>query len=136
VSSEAFRRRLQTFLTSLGLVAFIAGLATVVFGVASIVGAEDVSGTVDSEMRFYATWYAAAGAVVLRSARRLDSEGWVIRGVAAAVFVAGCSRALSWVTVGEPHVVAKVLMIVELVLPFIIVPWHAAIVRQPSKRSK
>lgn len=134
MTTEASRRGLQVFLTFLGSIALVAGLATVLFGVASLLGAEDVSATVDSEMRFYATWYAAAGVVVLRSTRRLDNDGWVIRGVAAALFVAGCSRGLSWVAVGEPHLVAQILMVVELVLPLVILPWHAAATRTAAKQ--
>lgn len=124
---------MQVFLTFLGLVALVAGLATVLFGVASIVGAEDVSGTVDSEMRFYATWYAGAGVLLLWSARRLDSDTWIIRGIAGTLFAAGCSRALSWVAVGEPHLVAQVLMVIELVLPFVIVTWHTAVAAAPEE---
>ncbi len=116
-------------LSVLGSVAIIAALATVVLGVTSIAGAEAVSGTVDSEMRFYAVWYAGAGLLLLRCVPRLETETTIIRGIAVLLFIAGCSRALSWAVVGEPHPVAQVLMVIELVLPFVIVPWHAAIVR-------
>ncbi|MDQ3957684.1 MAG: DUF4345 domain-containing protein [Actinomycetota bacterium] len=128
----ASRRWFETLLRFLGLVAFVAGAATAVLGVTSVVGAEEVSGTVDSEMRFYAVWYAGAGLLLLRSARRIEAETTMIRWIAGALFVAGCARAPSWIFVGEPHVVAKALMIAELVLPFVIVPWHAALVRDPA----
>lgn len=135
VGSEVSRRALQVFLIFLATVALVAGLATVLFGAASLVGAEVVSGTVDSEMRFYATWYAGAGILLLRSVCRLETDTWIIRGIAGTLFVAGCSRALSWIAVGEPHLVAQVLMVIELVLPFVIVPWHAAVVRVPREES-
>lgn len=125
-------RGLQLLLHFLGVVAFVAGVGTVLFGTASIAGAETVSGTVDSEMRFYAVWYAGAGLLLLKSAKNVERETVIIRGIAAALFVAGCSRALSWAVVGEPHVVAKVLMVIELILPFIVVAWHTAVTRQTS----
>jgi hypothetical protein len=136
MSSQVSRRALKLVLGFLGLVAFVAGLGTVIFGADSIVGAETVSGTVDSEMRFYAVWYAAAGLLLARTARNVDKEAAIIRGIAGALFVAGCSRGLSWLVVGEPHVVAKVLMVIELVLPLIIVPWHAAVTHASRGRGK
>ncbi len=120
-------RALQTLLAVLGCIAIVAGSATVLFGVDSILGAEDVSGTVDSEMRFYAVWYVGAGALLMWSARNLDRAGVLIRAIATLLFVAGLSRALSWLMVGEPHVVSQALMVAELVLPLVIVVWHATL---------
>lgn len=126
------RRGLQLFVLLLGSVAILTGLATVVIGVDSIVGAEEVSGTIDSEMRFYAAWYLGAGIVLLRSVGKVESARTEIRGIAALFFVAGCSRILSWLMVGEPHAVARVLLVIELALPFVIVPWQASVARGSS----
>lgn len=127
------RSALQFFVSFLGVVALLAGLSTVLLGASSIIGAKEVSGTVDSEMRFYAVWYAAAGGVLLRSAVRVEAEGRTIRATALLFFVAGCSRALSWWTVGEPDTAAQVLMVIELILPLIIIPWQAAVARSHSR---
>jgi hypothetical protein len=135
MNSKVSRRVLQVFLTILGSVAFVAGATTVVLGVDSIVGAETVSATVDSEMRFYAVWYAGAGLVLVRAASRVEESATVIRGISVLLFVAGCSRGLSWMMVGEPHTVAQVLMIIELALPFVIVAWQAAIAGNHQERS-
>ncbi len=124
MSSRRSRTWLRGFLALLGTTALSAGTGTMLFGVDSIVGAEEVSATVDSEMRFFATWYAAAGAVLLWAACNLRRARLVVLGVAVALFAAGSSRALSWVMVGEPHVVARVLMVIELVLPLVIVRWY------------
>lgn len=129
MTPQASRRGLQLLLRLLGLVAFLAGLGTVLFGVASIAGAEHVSGTVDSEMRFYAVWYAGAGLLLLQSARSVEEDATIIRGIAAGLFIAGCARVLSWVAVGEPHVLAKILLVIELLLPLVIVPWHGSVAR-------
>lgn len=128
-ASHSARRGLQLFLTILGCVALVAGAATVLFGVDSVVGAEHVSGTVDSEMRLYVVWYAAAGLLLIRSVPRLETEKRIISTTAILFFLAGASRALSWVMVGRPHTLAVVLMIVELSLPFVILPWQAVIAR-------
>ncbi|MDQ3985173.1 MAG: DUF4345 domain-containing protein [Actinomycetota bacterium] len=136
MSRQMSRRGLQLLLRFLGLVAFVAGLGTVIFGVASVAGAEAVSGTVDSEMRFYAVWYSGAGLLLLRSARRVEREATIVRGISVALFVAGCSRALSWMVVGEPHVVAQVLMVIELSLPLVIVPWQASVTRIGTEHSE
>ena len=119
----------------LGFVALVAGLGTVLFGVESIVGAEPVSATVDSEMRFYAVWYVGAGMILIRSARRVESDTTPIRAIAALLFIAGCSRALSWVVVGRPHTVAVTLMVIELVLPLVMLPWQAAVARTNAAES-
>ena len=129
MSRQRSRRALQVLLVALGSVALAAGGSTVLMGVESILGAETVSATVDSEMRFYAVWYAGAGLMLLRSARRLEAEAWMIRGIAWALFVAGCSRGLSWLIVGQPHLLTKVLMAIELALPIIIVSWLRSVER-------
>lgn len=130
MSGGAFRRALQVFLTIVGLVALLAGLATALFGVTSIVGAEPVSATVDSEMRFYAVWYAGAGFFLLRLVARVESERKGIGAVAGLFFIAGCSRGLSWLVVGRPHKLAVTLMVIELALPVVILPWQAAVARR------
>lgn len=125
MNGSTARKALQVFLSLLGAVALIAGVATVLRGTNAIVGAEDVSGTVDSEMRFFAVWYAAAGVVLLRAVPRVESERVTIKAVALLFFVAGCARGLSWLAVGRPHMTAVVLMSIELALPFLILPLQA-----------
>jgi hypothetical protein len=105
----------------------VAGSLSVVFGASSVLGADQVTAEVDSEMRFYAVWYVVAGAFLLRATRRVESETWTIRLVAAAFFVAGCSRILSWVVVGRPHQSQLILMVIELILPLVVIPWQAAV---------
>jgi Domain of unknown function (DUF4345) len=113
---------LQLLLIALGAIAFIAGASTVVLGATSVVGIDDPSPAVDSEMRFFAAWYAAAGVLLVRAARQVEINGTLIRGVSVTVFIAGCARALSWMAVGKPPAMAIVLMGIELALPFVIIP--------------
>jgi uncharacterized protein DUF4345 len=123
--ARQIRTTLKAFLIVLGLVAIGAGLSTVLLGVDSIAGAEEVSGTVDSEMRFYAAWYVGAGVLLLWSAVNLERARSLIRLIAGILFLSGLSRALSWVTVGDPHVLTRVLMVLELTLPIVIVAWYS-----------
>ena len=110
----------------------VAGSLAVVFGASSVLGAGDVTADVDSEMRFYAVWYVVAGAFLLRAPRRIESEAWTIRLVAAGFFVAGCSRILSWVAVGRPYLSQLILMVIELMLPLIVIPWQASVARRAT----
>jgi hypothetical protein len=121
------------FLSILGFIALVAGAVTVIFGATSLTGVDDPSPAVDSEMRFYAAWYAAAGVLLLRAVPRLEGEGSLIRGIALVFFIAGCARGLSWIVVGRPPGLALMLMVIELSLPFVIVPWQARVA--PSRRS-
>ena len=129
MSLKSSRVGLQVFLGLLGAVAVVAGLSTVILGVDSIVGAEAVSAAVDSEMRFYAVWYFGAGVIILRSIAQVEAHKTTISVVAALFFLAGCSRALSWLVLGRPSTLAVVLMVIELALPLVIVPWQAAVAR-------
>lgn len=128
------RRAFEAFLVVLAVVAIVAGTATVLLGAESLVGGDSVSATVDSELRFYSVWYVGTGFLLLWCARNIDRAGPFIRGIAVLLLVAGLARGLSWVTVGKPHAVAQVLMVIELVLPSLIVLWHAALARHESGR--
>ena len=92
-------------------------------------GAGDPSPSVDSELRFFGAWYAVAGVLLIRAASRLESDRFVIRALFAALFAAGCGRVLGLLTAGRPHTIFLVLMVLELVIPVVMLPWHAAVIR-------
>lgn len=127
------RRAFQLFLTVLGAVALVAGALGVLAGADLVPGVERAAPSLDSEMRFFAAWYAAAGVVLLWSVSRVEEAKMVVRVVSAAVFVAGCGRVLSWVTVGKPHGFLVVLMALELALPFVLIPWQASVARTTER---
>jgi hypothetical protein len=133
MTRQRVRTGLQVVLAILGCVALAAGSITVIFGAASIAGVGEPSPAVDSEMRFFAAWYAAAGVMLLRAVPQVEGRGYLIRGIVVVVFIAGCSRGLSWVVVGEPPAVARVLMVIELALPFVIIPWLASVERTATR---
>lgn len=111
----------------MSLVMMAAGAGTALLGAGSIVGADGASAVVDSELRFYAIWYAVAGVVLWRALPTIEKDKWLIRTISIAFFAAGCARALSWFVVGRPHGFQIVLMSVEIALPLVIVSWHAAV---------
>ena len=111
----------------------VAGLLSVLFGAALQPREGVVAPDVDTEFRFYAVWYSVAGVILLRSAPRLESAGFTIRLIAAAFFVAGCARILSWVVVGRPYAQAIVLMVIELLVPVVVIPWLAAVTKRAAE---
>ena len=126
----AGRKWLRVLVTVMGLVMVVAGGLTVVFGAAFAPHEGLVTPDVDSEMRFYAVWYVAMGVLMLRAAPRVESESLVIRLVGGGFFVAGCARILSWIAVGRPHVSLVALLVIELMLPVVIIPWQAWVARR------
>jgi hypothetical protein len=66
----------------------------------------------------------------------VETQGTLIRAVALVFFIAGCGRGLSWVVVGEPPGVAKLLMVIELALPFVIIPWQASVERAATRSGR
>ncbi|MBK5228975.1 MAG: DUF4345 domain-containing protein [Actinobacteria bacterium] len=123
------RRALQILVALVGSVALVAGVSSVLFGVYIVPGHGEVVPSVDSELRFYAVWYAAAGIVLLRAVPGVEEARTTIRVVAAAFFIAGCARLISIAVAGKPHGSLLVLMALELVLPVVMVPWQAAVQR-------
>ena len=114
----------------LSLVMIVAGSVTVLLGAESVLREGSFTTDIDSEMRFYAVWYVAAGILLARSIPKVETEAFTIRLIGAAFFAAGCARALSWIVVGKPHVSQIVLMVIELCLPLVIIPLQAAVARK------
>ena len=111
----------------------VAGSITALLGAESVFREGVFTTDIDSEMRFYAVWYVAAGILLARAIRRVEREGFTIKLVGGAFFAAGCARALSWVTVGKPHLSQVVLMVIEICLPFVIIPLQVIVARKFSQ---
>ncbi|HYI46697.1 MAG TPA: DUF4345 domain-containing protein [Actinomycetota bacterium] len=124
------RRGLQTLLITLGCVALVFGALGMVMGAGFVPGPGGFSPNIDSEFRFFATWYAIVGFLILRAVPNLESQASVIRALSVGAFLAGCTRAVSWVVVGTPDQTFVVLMAIELAIPFVVLPWLAAVIRE------
>jgi hypothetical protein len=127
------RRALQATLAILGVTAVTFGGLTVLTGAAGVLAGGPVSASVDSEMRFYAAWYLAAGVLLLRTVARVESEGPTIRTICAVLFLAACARVVSFVAVGAPHPIFLVLMAIEFAIPVVVVPWQAAVASRTTR---
>jgi len=122
-------------LASIGTVAATFGTVGVLKGSGGVVNGGRVSPNVDSEMRFFAAWYAVLGLLLLRAVRRPESEATIVRACGAGFFLAACGRVLSMKAVGPPSTLFKVLTAIEFAIPAVIVPWHEAIRRRSDPSS-
>jgi uncharacterized protein DUF4345 len=126
------RRRtpLRLALATIGTVAATFGTLGVLQGGRGVLKGGPVSPNVDSEMPFFASWYAVFGVLLLRAIRRPESESAVVRACAAGFFLAACGRLLSMKSLGPPSTPFKMLTAIEFAIPAVIVPWHEVIRRQ------
>ena len=135
---DRLRAALQALLIALGSVAFVAGFVTVFTGTGSMPGDNPVSPNVESELRFYATFWTGFGVLALYAARRPEEETLLLRGLSLFLFLAGFARVFAWLDAGRPDTQFLVLMGLELTLPFFIL-WAqtrvAARTTAPAARS-
>ena len=71
----------------------------------------------DSELRFYSVFFAAYGAILFQTTRNLTKRGHRLPLLLGLFFLGGIARAISYVTVGQPHALFVLLMIIELTMP-------------------
>jgi uncharacterized protein DUF4345 len=127
----SLRTALQILLVALGLVAFVAGLVTVFGGTDAMPGDSRATPNVESELRFYATFWTGFGVLALYTARRPERETNLLRGLSAFLFLAGLARVFAWLDSDRPDTPFLVLMGLELTLPLFIV-WVQARVSASS----
>ena len=126
------RRGLQFVLGALGVVATGAGVDTMARGARSVLHGGDVSANVDSELRFYATWYVVLGQLLLKAARRPESHAQIVRACGVGFFAAACTRLLSARAAGPPHPFFRVLTVLEFAA-VVVIPWHRRVVASPAR---
>jgi hypothetical protein len=123
------RIALQVLLAALGAVAFVAGLVTVFTGAGGIPGNNPATPNLESELRFYATFWTGFGVLALYVSRRPERETMLLRGLALFLFLAGSARIFAWLASDRPDTLFLVLMGLELTLPVFIVWAQARIAR-------
>ena len=124
------KRTLQVILVVLGGVMVLAGVLGVVLGADLVLGANAFSASVDSEFRFFAAWYLAAGVLLLRAITKIEDATFEVRFVGITFFAAACARVLSMIDVGAPHGFYVALTVIEFAIPFVIVPVQAIVARR------
>ncbi len=121
-------------LAAAGLVAIATGLFAIVTGTAGMPGEIEPNATVESELRYFAAFWVAFGAVALLTARRAAGATTVVRGLALAMFAGGLGRALAWIAEGRPDSLFVVLMVIELAGPPLVVVWQSRVARAAAER--
>lgn len=122
---DRLRTALQVLLVALGIVAFVAGLVTVFTGTGGMPGDSRATPNVESELRFYSTFWTGFGVLALYAARRPEQETTLLRGLSLFLFLAGLARVFAWLDSDRPDTQFLVLMALELTLPPLIV-WAQA----------
>jgi len=128
------RRGLQTVLRLIGAVAAVEGARGVLQGTDQVIAGGGASANVDSEYRFYSSWYCVLGLVLLRAAGRPEVATTAVRATGTGFLMAACGRLLSMRSRGQPHPTQKVLMGLEFAIPAFIVPWQASVARRTDGR--
>jgi hypothetical protein len=65
---------------------------------------------------------------------RVESAGTTVRAVCAVLLLGALGRILSLVETGPPHPFYLVLLVIELVLPLVLVPWQTSVARRTVPR--
>ncbi|HYF25737.1 MAG TPA: DUF4345 domain-containing protein [Baekduia sp.] len=113
-----------------GVVATAAGLHTMAAGAGSVPGRRAVPDrALDSELRFYGTYYAAFGLALVRLAPRAHLDSGALRAAAATVWLAGAARAGGWRRHGPPTAAQQALLAIELIAPPVVAGWQARLLR-------
>ncbi len=113
----------------IGLLNFIAGpdwtarvfsglLSTMIAATPYLGGLE--SANADSEMRFYAVFWMAYGAVLLWAVSRASLDRRIVYAALALFFLGGVGRAMSVLQVGWPDPLFQILMWIELSAPVLV----------------
>ncbi|MBK9521327.1 MAG: DUF4345 domain-containing protein [Rhodocyclaceae bacterium] len=107
----------QIFLVLFGITAILIALLHVIFGPSAIPGSVPVNPTMDSEDRFYATLFAAYGAVLIWCVRDIERKTKVVYFLALTFFVGGLARIVSIFAVGPPNDFFVAMTVLELIIP-------------------
>ena len=120
---------LRGFLYFFGAVAIVAGTWTVVAGSESIPAAGDLNANVESELRFYATWWIAAGVFLVWLAPRAGERTSELRVFCGLLALGATARVFAVIDTDWPSTGQTILMVVEYTLAALLPAWQALIRR-------
>ena len=118
---------LRGFLYFFGAVAIVAGAWSVVAGSESIPSAGDLNANVESELRFYATWWIAAGVFLVWLAPRVGGQTRALRVFCALLALAATARVFAVIDTDWPSTGQIILMVVEYSLAALLPLWQARV---------
>ena len=125
---------LRGLLFVFGAVAIVAGAWTVVAGSESIPSAGDLNANVESELRFYSTWWIAAGVFLVWLAPRVEERTRELRVFCALLALAATSRVFAVIDTDWPSTGQTILMVVEYALAVLLPLWQALARRATAER--
>lgn len=108
---------------------------SVALGSAIVPGGGSTPAGVESELRFYAAAWTGFGLLLGLTALRIEERGTEFRVLCGVLFLGGIGRALAIADTGWPPMGLVVLMGVELVLPLLLLGWHARVLRGAADTS-
>ncbi|MGB5725056.1 MAG: DUF4345 domain-containing protein [Parasphingorhabdus sp.] len=112
----------------IGLIPLWFGLNGMFFGAAEHMGAEPFSAAMDNQYRYLSGVYIGVALMIFYSSGDIRRRGDLFRFAIIAIFIGGCARAISYLTIGEPPTEQIAGMIVELLAPLLLL-WRARAVR-------
>jgi hypothetical protein len=116
--AQSAERNLARLSTLNGIACVLIGAYHLVGGASRTTpGAGEVSASIDSQERFYATVFAGYGLAWVRAARAKPVPATDVVALSSVMAVGGVGRVLSWKQYGRPHLLYAVLTVVEFVLP-------------------
>ena len=118
-------RGLRALIYVFGSVAIVAGAWTVVAGSESIPSAGGLNANVESELRFYATWWIAAGVFLWWLAPRVEERTRELRVFCAVLALAATARVFAVIETDWPSTGQTILMAVEYALAALLPLWQA-----------
>jgi len=132
VSFHRSRRALQLVLIGVALLPVTTGTLAFWRGARAIPGARRWDAPVDGEVRYLSVWWTAAGLMLLRAVPGVEREAGVVRSVSVLVALGGLGRVRSMRREGLPHPLMVAAAAVEVLLPFVVIPWQRRIARRAA----
>lgn len=118
-------RGLQAVTGAMGALALITGGMAIVGGPEGMPDGQVTTATVDSEVRFMASYWLGHGAGALYLAPRVTEATAAYRAWLAVMATSGLARVVSYIKAGRPHPVMVAATGVQLMLPPILWAWQA-----------
>ena len=123
------KRSLQITLGIVGAIPFALGLIQLFNGAGMFISAESITPEIDSQIRFNAVWFMAAGFIGWWMIPGIEQHGKLFRIVFFTMAGAGLARMLSMYIVGLPEPPMIGAAIFEIVL-IALIPWQAAVAKR------
>ena len=123
------KRALQVVLAFVAVTPLVVGGLNLWFGAAMHMPAESVTPEIDSQIRFFAVWFMAAGALGAYMIPDVERHRGLFTIVFAAMGLAALARLMSAVTVGWPEASMLGAMVFEGAL-VLLIPWQALVARR------